>query len=42
MQRLNFRSRQRFPNLVDVLRERLIYVPGALIMLYGLWLALTA
>ena len=42
MQRLNFRSRQRLPNLMDLLRARLIYVPGALVMLYGFWLALTA
>jgi len=39
MQQIHFRDRQKPPTTWEKLTNRLIYLPGAAIILYGLWLS---
>lgn len=42
MQRLDFRHSYRGTNVWNRFRDRLVYIPGALVLAYGIWLSLTA
>ena len=42
MHRLDYRHSYRSSNLWMRFRQRLVYLPGALVLAYGFWLSLNA
>ena len=42
MQPLDYRYPRRAAGLWNRLAERLVYLPGALVLIYGFWLSLSA
>ena len=42
MQKHEYRLSSKYVNAWLHLRERLVYIPGGLVLLYGFWLSLTA
>jgi len=42
MQTIFYRDQGKLPTIWSKLSNRLIYLPGAVIMLYGIWLLLSA
>jgi len=41
MQQLHYREQRKLPTIWSKLTNRLVYLPGAAIILYGLWLSMT-
>ena len=41
MEQLNYRYQRKLPITWSNLKQRMIYLPGAAIILYGFWLSLT-
>ena len=42
MQKQTYHLQNKHINLWFHVRDRLVYIPGALILIYGFWLSLTA
>lgn len=41
MEQLNYRDQGKLTTIWSMLKQRIIYLPGAAIILYGFWLSLT-